>query len=379
MKQKSHISNFILYFLSAIFLISLTGSHYACSKQEDDQSETSRSSCIEIPKSIDFCGETIDLTRYDRRERMDRELLAFSYMHSTSIQVLKRANRYFPVIKPILKAHNIPDDFIYLMAIESNVDPNARSAAGAAGLWQIMPVTGKELGLEINQYVDERYHIKKATEAACKYLKQAYERFGNWINVAASYNAGQGRISQQSKKQYEENALDMYLVEETSRYVYRILAAKILFQNPQAFGFYLKSSDLYPPIPYHKVTINKSINDLAQFAKKHGITYAILRNMNPWIRNYSLPVRENEYYIIDIPDTKKMHYNPHMTKSYFSTWTNDTLPPKQLQKKPIHFHLYLLSHRCTNNFPKVLLILFLTPAPKNKIPPRRTCLPRRDA
>ena len=249
MKQRLHVNSFIFLSLSVIFLIFLTGSYHACSKQENNDKETQQNSCIEIPLNTEFCGEIIDLTRYDRRERMDRELLAFSYMHSTSIQILKRANRYFPIIEPILKENNIPDDFKYLMAIESNINPNARSAAGAAGLWQIMPATGKEFGLEINQYVDERYHIEKSTEAACKYLKQAYQRFGKWVNVAASYNAGQGRISQLSKKQYENDVLDMFLVEETSRYVYRILAAKIMFQNPNVFGLHLKSSDLYPPIP----------------------------------------------------------------------------------------------------------------------------------
>ena len=334
MKQKSRISTLIPVLLSAIFITSLTSSHYACSKQEENSGETPRNSCIEIPKKIEFCGETIDLTRYDRREAMDRELLAFSYMHSTSIQILKRANRYFPVIEPILKANNVPDDFKYLMVIESNVNPNARSVAGAAGLWQIMPATGKELGLEINQYVDERYHIKKSTEAACKYLKKAYQRFGNWVNVAASYNAGQARITRQSEKQYENNALDMHLVEETSRYIYRILAAKILFQDPRIFGFYLKSSDLYPPIPYHEIAIDTTITDLALFAKEQGITYAILRNANPWIKEYSLPVKEKKSYIIQIPDQQEMYYNPYMTRTHFPNWINDTIAPVQLKKNP---------------------------------------------
>lgn len=199
----------------------LPGFSTSCTAQTETAPSSSPAySCIEVPKSINFCGTEIDLTRYDRRERMDRELMAFTYMHSTSLQIIKRANRYFPIIESILKEQGVPDDFKYLMAIESNVNPLARSGAGAAGLWQFMSGTAREFGLEVNHHVDERYHVEKSTVAACKYLKQAYRKFGNWETVAASYNAGQGRISQQQEKQYTDNALDLYLVEETSRYVY---------------------------------------------------------------------------------------------------------------------------------------------------------------
>ena len=177
-----------------------------------------------------------------------------------------RANRYFPVIERILQDQGVPDDFKYLMVIESSVNPLARSGAGAAGLWQFMPTTAREFGLEVNNHVDERYHVEKSTAAACRYLKQAYARFGNWVSVAASYNAGQGRISREAERQYEENALDLHLVEETSRYVYRILAAKTLFANPQAFGFYLKAEELYPPIPFREIKVEETIEDLARFA-----------------------------------------------------------------------------------------------------------------
>ena len=216
--------------ISFILLLNLIPNGYAQNPFIDQLQSTH--SCITVPDSISFCGETIDLTRFDRRENMDRELLAFTYMHSTSIQIIKRANRYFPIIEPILRKNGIPDDFKYLMAIESNNNPLARSGAGAAGLWQFMPVTAREFGLEVGNNIDERYHVEKSTEAACRYLKQAYDRFGSWINVAASYNAGQSRISQELKKQYEENALDLYLVEETTRYIYRILAAKMMLSDP---------------------------------------------------------------------------------------------------------------------------------------------------
>ena len=207
-----------------------------------------------VPEQATFDGETIDLRRYDRRERMDREMMSFTYMHSTTMLMLKRANRYFPIVEPILKANGIPDDFKYLMVIESSLNPIARSPAGAAGLWQFMPATGREFGLEVNDNIDERYNVEKATVAACKYFKQAYEKYGNWMAVSAAYNAGQGRITAQLDKQLADHAMDLWLVEETSRYMFRLLAAKEIFNNPQRFGFLLKREHLYPPIPYKKVT-----------------------------------------------------------------------------------------------------------------------------
>ena len=285
----------------------------------EDNKEDLPYSCIEIPQSATFCDKEIDLTRFDRRERMDRELLAFRYMHSTSIQTIKRANRYFPIVEPILKQHHIPDDFKYLMAIESGANPIARSGAGAAGLWQFMASTAKSYGLEVNAHVDERYDVEKATVAACKYLREAYEIFGNWESVAASYNAGKARISKLMKSQYESTSLNLYMVEETARYVYRILAVKILFNDPAQFGFYLKSSDLYPQIPYKTVRTNQTIEDLAAFAKKHGITYSILKTMNPWLRDTSLPCSGRKYYSIKIPTKKGLYYKPENTKAHIKT------------------------------------------------------------
>lgn len=279
-------------------------------------------SCREVPQSVLFCGDTIDLTRYDRHERMDRELLAFSYMHSTSLQTIKRANRYFPIVEPILKDSGIPDDFKYLMAIESGANPFARSHAGAAGLWQIMPVTGRQFGLVVNNYVDERYDVEKSTRAACKYFKQAYARFGDWVSVAASYNAGQGRISQQRKHQYTDEMLDLRLVEETARYVYRIFAIKMLFNNPREFGFYLKASDLYPIIPCRKLEVSHDIADLARWAKGQGSTYALIRDLNPWIRNTMLRCHGKTYTIL-IPDNERMHYNPRLIIPHDKRWVVD--------------------------------------------------------
>lgn len=311
------ISIFLLVLTPLLLYADVLTSHH-----EPEDSKFERYSCVKVPRSIIFCGDTVDLTRYDRHERMDRELLAFSYMHSTSLQTIKRANRYFPIIEPILKECGIPDDFKYLMAIESGANPFARSHAGASGPWQIMPVTGKQLGLVVNNYVDERYDVVKSTKAACKYFKEAYGRFGDWISVAASYNAGQARISQQQTKQYTDETLDLRLVEETSRYVYRIFAIKMLFNNPRDFGFYLKSSDLYPTIPCRGVKVSRDIQDLARFAKSQGTTYALLRDLNPWIRNSSLHFHGKTYTIL-IPDKTGMHYNPHVIIPHDKRWVVD--------------------------------------------------------
>lgn len=322
MKNNGFRSNTIILVIFCIssFLIS---AHCTSAGSITKEQTELRYSCVEVPRTVVFCGDTIDLSRYDRHERMDRELLAFSYMHSTSIQTIKRANRYFPVIVPILKENGIPEDFKYLMAIESACNPLARSGAGAAGLWQFMPVTGKEYGLEVNSHVDERYHVVKSTYAACKYLREAYNKFGDWISVAASYNAGHGRISQQQGRQYTDETLDLYLVEETARYIYRIFAAKILFTDPTLFGFRLRSSDLYPQIHYRTVKVSETITDLARFAKSQGTTYALLKNLNPWLRDTSLPCKNGKEYILMIPDKDKMDYNPDLTLPYDRKWVID--------------------------------------------------------
>lgn len=274
----------------------------------------------QVPESIMFCGKEIDLTRFDRHERMDRELLAFTYMHSTSLQTIKRANRYFPVVEPILKEHGIPDDFKYLMAIESNCSPLARSHVGASGLWQFMQTTGREYGLEVNKNIDERYHVEKSTVAACKYIKNAYNKYKDWIAVAAAYNGGQARIAKQMESQQIDETLDLYLVEETARYVYRIIAAKIMFSNPAAFGFRLKASDLYMQVPYKEITVTTGITNLAEWAKKQGTTYALLKNLNPWLRDNFLQNVSGRTYHIKVPISEKMHYNANTIIPHDKRW-----------------------------------------------------------
>lgn len=276
-----------------------------------------------VPEQAVFDGVTIDLRRYDRRERMDRELISFTYMHSSTLLMLKRANRYFPVIEPILKANGIPDDFKYLMVIESSLDPRARSGAGAAGLWQFMPATGKEFGLEVNNEIDERYHVEKSTQAACKYFKQAYAKYNDWMAVSAAYNAGQGRISSQLDKQLADHAMDLWLTEETSRYMFRLLAAKTVFSNPKEFGFLLKQEHLYPVIPYKEVTVGAGVDDFTEFAKKEGITYAQLRDANPWLRATSLKNKTGKKYVVRIPTQEGMNYNPKKTVAHNRAWVID--------------------------------------------------------
>ena len=273
-----------------------------------------------IPNQVTFAGETIGLTRYDQRERMDRELMSFTYMHSTTMLTLKRANRYFPIIEPILRREGVPDDLKYLAVIESSLNPLAKSPAGAVGLWQFMQTTAKEFGLEVNPEVDERYHIEKETVAACRYLKQAYAKYGDWLSVAASYNAGQARITSQLKIQKANQAVDLWLVEETSRYMFRLMAAKTILENPKRYGFLLKREQLYPTLTYRPDTIRGSIDTLALYAQRHQITYAQLKDANPWLRSTRLTNRLRKRYILYLPQHESMHYVPQKTKAHNKNW-----------------------------------------------------------
>ncbi|WP_315303201.1 lytic transglycosylase domain-containing protein [Tannerella forsythia] len=266
-----------------------------------------------VPTHVTFCGEKIDLTRYNMYESMDRELSSFTYFHSTTMLMIKRANRYFPVIEPILRANDIPDDFKYLAVIESHLDPRIVSPARAAGIWQFMEATAKQYQLIVTPTVDERYHVERATEAACRYLREAYVKYGDWVSVAASYNAGMGRISTEYARQNEASALNLWLVEETSRYVYRIFAIKQIFENPYKYGFVLHTKDLYRPISCEKVIVSNDIPDLVAFAKSHNITYADLKRFNSWLRDTKLVVNGKSFAIL-IPNKKDMYYNePNQT------------------------------------------------------------------
>ncbi|MEG1585515.1 MAG: lytic transglycosylase domain-containing protein [Bacteroidales bacterium] len=270
-----------------------------------------------------IAGEEIDLTRYDMRERYDRELTSFCYTHNLTLSLIKRANRYFPIIEPILKEEGIPADFIYLMAIESSLNTRAISPVKAAGLWQLMPATAKQLGLEVNDYVDERYDIEKSTRAASKYLKQAYNKYGNWMAVAASYNAGQGRISTELQRQEAQDVFDLWLVDETTRYPFRMMALKEIMKRPYKYGFVLKSNQLYKPIRTTDVKVTEPVPDLVAFAKANNINYRILKDFNPWLRDRSLPNKSGKEYIFKIPVKEDLYYKDGHVKVYQKNWVVD--------------------------------------------------------
>jgi hypothetical protein len=253
-----------------------------------------------FPSEIDFASEKTPLQIYDVRERMDRELLINENLHSSTILILKRANKVFPIIEPILAKYNVPDDFKYLAVIESSL-VNAVSPAGARGVWQFMPETAREKGIEVSETVDERYHLEKSTEAACKYLLSAKEKLGSWTLAAASYNGGMSGISSQMEFQQVNNYYDLLLNDETSRYVFRILALKEILKNPILYGFDIQKDKLYQKILTRKIEVDTTINNLALFAKSQGINYKILKYHNPWLRDKKLDNPKNKKYEIEIP------------------------------------------------------------------------------
>ena len=262
---------------------------------------------LQIPETINFAGEDVPLDDPDVLERLDRELLVNTYWQSNALLLMKRANKYFPVIEPILKEHGVPDDFKYLAVIESGLT-NAVSPAGARGFWQILKGTAKEYGLEVNDNVDERYHLEKATEAACEYLKKSHERFGSWTMAAAAYNAGQYGMHKQLERQQVGNYYDVLLGEETGRYVFRILAIKEILSDPAKYGFKYEEDDLYEFIPTNKVEVDTAVTNFADFAQKFHINYKILKIHNPWLREAHLNNKSRKQYYIEIP--REGYYPP---------------------------------------------------------------------
>lgn len=256
------------------------------------------------PDALDFAGEKTPMELVDVREKLDRELLINTYWQSQSMLLHKRANRYFPVIEPILKKNGVPDDFKYLCVIESGMQ-NVVSPAGATGFWQIMEGTGTDYGLEIEGEVDERYHLEKSTEVACQYLKNAKEKYGSWTMAAAAYNLGMNGLQRQVERQKATNYYDLLLVDETARYVYRILAAKLILSNPRDYGFHYRNKDLYPPIETYTVSVDTSVIDFADFAFHHGINYKILKLLNPWLRDSFLKNTRGKKYEIALPKNPK--------------------------------------------------------------------------
>ena len=253
-----------------------------------------------IPKDVDFCGERVPFEDRNVLERMEREILVNSYWHSSTFLMLKRTSRYFGMIEKILEEEGVPSDFKYLALAESGLQP-VKSGAGAQGVWQFIKTTGSKNGLEIRKEVDERYHVAKATHAACNYLKRAKSRFGTWTLAAAAYNRGEAGLSRALSGQRVKGYYDLYLNSETSRYVFRIIALKLIHQNPEAFNLKLDDWEYYQPISAYSVEVDTSVKSLPQFALDHGTTYKILREMNPWLRSYSLSNSKHKKYYIELP------------------------------------------------------------------------------
>lgn len=277
----------------------------------------------DLPQKVTLCGQTIDLDNPTYYENFDRELTSIIYTHGTTMLVLKRANKLFPELAPILKAQGVPLDFLYLACVESTLNPRAYSPAKAAGLWQFIPSTAKQYGLEVNDDVDERYNLEKATAAACRYLKNAYKKYNDWPSVMAAYNGGPTRISTELQKQQVETSLDLWLVEETTRYPWRVLAYKTLMENPTRYGFQLRDDQLYQPMKYKNVTVSGPVEDWAVWAKKQGITYAQLREANPWIRSKTLPNKTGKSYTVKIPTRESLSRKKSGRTTYNENWTVD--------------------------------------------------------
>ena len=254
-----------------------------------------------LPRQLSFAGETVPMERWEVQEKLDRELLLNYYSTGTIFYLMKLANRTFPVISERLKANGVPDDFKYLCIAESNMQAWARSSAGAVGYWQFLQGTGTGYGLETSQQVDQRQDLVRSTDAACKYLKQAYSQFGNWTAAAASYNCGMGGYAGQAAFQRTKNYYDLYLPEETNKYIFRILTFKYLFENAASLGFKVEEDEKYQPVETRQVAVNTSITDLAKFAIDNGTTYKMLRLLNPWIKGRSLNVTAGRQYVLQLP------------------------------------------------------------------------------
>lgn len=255
---------------------------------------------VGLPDSLAFANEKVPLENFDTKESLDREMLVNSYWHSQTLYLLKLSTRFFPIIEPILKREGVPDDFKYLALAESGLQQLV-SPSKAAGMWQILEPTAKEEGLEVTAEVDERYHVEKATVVACNYLKRSYTLYGSWTMAAASYNIGRTGLLKQSVKQGSNNYYDLLLGEETGRYMFRILALKLIFQNPTAYGFELNESDYYPALQYREVEVDSSITKISEFAAQMGTNYKMIKYFNPWLRDGSLTNPKKKKYLIKIP------------------------------------------------------------------------------
>lgn len=294
------ISLFSIVFLTHFFISSTYTSNSDTVHQQGFNSKYNVYSVLK-PDNLKFANENIPESTFDVWERLDKELLKNIYWQSNTLLYFKRANKYFPIIEEILEKNNIPSDFKYLALIESGFEFKV-SPSGAAGFWQIMKGTAREYGLEVNYAIDERYHLIKSTEVACKYLQKAYDKFGSWTLAAASYNMGINGVQRQVKKQNTNNYFNLYLNDETSRYVFRIIVIKEIIENPRKYGFVFRQNDLYSYPSVKQIRVDSTINNLYSFAQENDINYKILKRFNPWLRTSKLPDESRRVYYIDIPE-----------------------------------------------------------------------------
>lgn len=291
-----------LYYIVIVFITFLLVNSFQKReiKKPKNTSEKYEIQALKLPNDLNLAGERVPLENDDVRERMDRELLVNTYWQSNGLLLLKRTNKYFPILEPLLKKYGIPDDFKYLAVAESGLIDET-SSAGAAGIWHFMKKTGKEYGLEINKNVDERYHIEKSTKVAAEYLKKSKARLGSWTLAAAAYNAGNYGVAKQLKNQEVSNYYDALLPDETERYVFRIIALKEVLTNPESYGFKFEKEDLYTLRKTKKIIVDSTITNIALFAKKFGINYKELKTHNPWLRENKLNNKSKKIYEIKIP------------------------------------------------------------------------------
>ena len=304
MKAVSIYAIIITLAFSVLLLSSNNKSENSVESAETEKEETSLPQIIQGPHiehGVNLGGELVPIENFDAKERLERELMVNSYWHSSTLMFLKNANRYFPIMEPILAENGVPDDFKYLAVAESALR-NAKSPAGARGIWQFMPTTGKAYGLVINDEVDERYHVEKATQAACKYLKDYYNRFGSWTLAAAAYNMGGPRLSKVMAEQKATSYYHLNLNAETARYVFRVIAIKEIMKNPSNYGFYLDQYELYPPFDnYSLIQVDGPITSWGDFALQYGTNYRMLKVYNPWLRKSTLANRDRRVYTVKVP------------------------------------------------------------------------------
>ena len=299
-------SYFFIFSILVFFLLFVSSSYLNTSDNIHQQGFNTKYNVYSVlkPADLKFANEKVPNISHDVWERLDKELLKNIYWQSNTMLYFKRANKYFPIIEDILAKNNIPDDFKYLALIESGFEYTV-SPSGAAGFWQIMRGTAREYGLEVNYAIDERYNLKKSTEAACKYLKKAYQEFGSWTMAAAAYNMGINGVRRNIKKQGTNNYFNLHLNDETSRYVFRIIVIKEIMENPRKYGFVFRESDLYTYAETKQVRIDSTIADLYSFSKEQNINYKILKKYNPWLRISKLPDESRRVYFIEIPKEAK--------------------------------------------------------------------------